>query len=113
MSGITERSDRHILPDLPRGDALEYDPFWNTEYKDKVTQSEEILAKMDRVLQIIEDNKKAGADHGYDFEIFRTTAELVKHTCLTYIDLSNLEYTIKEAHVNRFVDYNVSLDNLA
>jgi len=23
------------LPDLPRGDALEYDPFWNTEYKRK------------------------------------------------------------------------------
>ncbi len=66
------------LPDLPRGDALEYDPFWNTEYKAKVTQSEEILAKMNRALQIIEDNLKEGADHGYDFEIFRNTAELDK-----------------------------------
>jgi len=100
------------LPDLPRGDALEYDPYWNTEYKAKVAQSEEILAKMERALQIIENNIKADADHGYDFEIFRTTAELVKHTCLTYIDLSNLEYTIRKAHVNRFVDYNISLDNL-
>jgi hexosaminidase len=100
------------LPDLPRGDALEYDPYWNTEYKAKVSQSEETLAKMERALQIIENNIKAEADHSYDFEIFRTTAELVKHTCLTYIDLSNLEYTIRKAHVNRFVDYNVSLDNL-
>lgn len=100
------------LPDLPRGDALEYDPFWNTQYKDKIAQSENILGKMDRVLKIIENNKKAQAEHPYDFEIFRTTAELVRHTCLTYIDLSNLEYTIREAHVNRFADYNVSLQKL-
>jgi hypothetical protein len=67
---------------------------------------------MERVLQIVDHNKKAGAGHKYDFEVFRTTAELVKHTCLTYIDLSNLEYTIREAHVNRFVDCNISLDKL-
>ncbi|HPI68793.1 MAG TPA: beta-N-acetylhexosaminidase [Bacteroidales bacterium] len=100
------------LPDLPRGDALEYDPYWNTEYKAKVAESEDILVKMNRALEIIGNNIKAGACHGYDFEIFRTTAELVKHTCLTYIDLSNLEYTIRKAHVSRFVDYNVSIDNL-
>jgi len=100
------------LPDLPRGDAIEYDPFWNTQYKEKVSKSEEMLAKMNKVLQIVDDNKKAGVKHAYDFEIFRTSAELIKHTCLTYLDLSKLEYTIREAHVNRFVDYNVSLDNL-
>jgi len=119
FAGTMERNVWHYgeigqthLPDLPRGDALEYDPFWNTEYKVKVSQSEEILAKMDKALQIIERNKKAGVKHGYDFEIFKTSAELIRHTCLTYIDLSNLEYTIKEAHVNRFVDFNVSLGNL-
>jgi hexosaminidase len=119
FAGTMERNVWHYgeigqthLPDLPRGDALEYDPFWNTQYKDKVSQSEYIMAKMDRALQIIEANKKAGVDHAYDFEIFRTSAELIKHTCLTYLDLSNLEYSIKEAHVNRFVDYNVSLNNL-
>ena len=118
-AGTMERNVWHYgeigqthLPDLPRGDALEYDPFWNTEYKTKVAESEDLLIKMNRALQIIDDNIKAGADHSYDFEIFRTTAELVKHTCLTYIDLSKLEYTIRKAHVNRFVDYNVSLDNL-
>jgi hypothetical protein len=100
------------LPDLPRGDALEYDPFWNTQYKEKVSQSEGILIKMDRVLQIIENNKKAGVKRPYDFEIMRTSAELVKHTCLTYLDLSNLEYAIKDAHVNRFVDYATSMKSL-
>src|SRR6185295_17074455 len=24
------------VPDLPRGDAIEYDPFWNREYADRV-----------------------------------------------------------------------------
>jgi len=100
------------LPDLPRGDAIEYDPFWNTQFKEKVIKSEEMLAKMNKVLQIVDDNKKAGVKHAYDFEIFRTSAELIKHTCLTYLDLSKLEYTIREAHINRFVDYNASLDNL-
>ena len=67
---------------------------------------------MDKALQIIEKNKKAGVKHAYDFEIFRTTAELIKHTCNTYIDLSNLEYAIKEAHVNRFEDCNASVNSL-
>ncbi len=119
FAGTLERNVWHYgeigkthLPDLPRGDALEYDPFWNTQYKEKVSQSEDILEKMNRALQIIADNKTAMIKHPYDLEIFRTTAELVRHTCLTYLDLSNLEYTIREAHVNRFVDYNVSLNSL-
>jgi hypothetical protein len=116
FAGTMERNVWHYgeigqthLPDLPRGDALEYDPFWNTQYKEKVAQSEDMLIKMNRALQIITANKNAGISHSYDLEIFRTTAELVKHTCLTYQDLSNLEYAVKEAHVNRFIDYNVSL----
>ena len=100
------------LPDLPRGDAIEYDPFWNTQFKEKVSKSEEMLAKMNKALQIIDDNKKLVTRHKYDLDVFRTCAELIKHTCMTYLDLSNLEYTIKEAHVNRYVDDNVSLTNL-
>lgn len=110
-AGTMERNVWHYgeigqthLPDLPRGDALEYDPFWNTQYKGKVSRSVEMLTKMDQALRIIEQNRKAGVRNAYDFEIFRTTAELVKHTCLTYIDLSNLEFTIREAHVSRFAD---------
>lgn len=100
------------LPDLPRGDALEYDPFWNTRYRQKVEQSEDMLGKMERALRIIEDNLHSGAEHPYDFEILRTTAELVRHTCLTYLNLSALEYAIRDAHRNRFVDCNVSLEKL-
>jgi predicted amidohydrolase len=118
-AGTMERNVWHYgeigqthLPDLPRGDALEFDPFWNTEYKEKVTLSMELLNKMNRALQIISENSSANLNHGYDFDIFRTTAELVKHTCLTYLDLSNLEYAVKDAHNNRFIDYNVSLNSL-
>ena len=118
-AGTMERNVWHYgeigqthIPDLPRGDAVEFDPFWNTQYKDKVNQSRDMLEKMNRALQIIADNKKANVSHGYDFEIFRTTAELIKHTCLTYIDLSNLEYAVRRAHSSRFIDYNVSLNSL-
>ncbi|MBK9391804.1 MAG: family 20 glycosylhydrolase [Bacteroidetes bacterium] len=118
-AGTMERNVWHYgeigqthLPDLPRGDALEYDPFWNTQYKEKVILSKEMLTKMDRALQIISENKNLNIRHSYDFEIFRTTAELVKHTCMTYIDLSNLEYAVKEAHNMRFVDNKASLNSL-
>ncbi len=100
------------MPDLPRGDALEYDPYWNREYKDKIEESRDELAKMNRALQIIGNNKKTGVSHPYDFELFRTEAELIRHTCLTYLDLSKLERAITDAHQNRFVDYQASLDAL-
>ena len=101
-----------LLPDLPRGDALEYDPFWNTQYRDKVMQSQEILEKMNRALQIISENKNRDIRHSYDLEVIRTSAELVKHTSQVYIDLSSLEETIKKAHLNRFIDCNISLNYL-
>ena len=119
FAGTMERNVWHYgeigqthLPDMPRGDAIEYDPFWNTQYKDKVMQSEEMLSKMEKVLGLIKINENADVRHRYDFEIFRTTANMIKHTCLTYIDLSNLEYTIREAHVNRFVDCQASVNSL-
>jgi hypothetical protein len=97
---------------MPRGDAIEYDPYWNTQYNDKVRESEEMLSKMEKILTLIEINEKADVRHKYDFDIFRTTANLIKHTCLTYIDLSNLEYAIREAHVSRFVDCQASVNSL-
>ena len=100
------------LPDLPRGDALEYDPFWNREYKEIADRSRDELAKMDRVLQIIENNKKSGVKNSYDFELFRIVAEMIQHTCLTYIDLSNLEYTITEAHRKTFEDHKEAYNSL-
>ena len=120
FAGTMERNVWHYgeigqthIPDLPRGDALEYDPFWNTQYKEKVRQSAEMVVSMDKALEIIEANKKSDVKHVDDFDIFRTTAELVRHTCLTYLDLSQLEYVIRDAHVNRFVDCSVSLRYLS
>ncbi len=92
------------LPDLPRGDALEYDPYWNKEYSDMVRKSKIEFGHMDRALQIIENNEKLGVKRPYDFEVFRTIANLIRHTCLTYQDLSELERAITHAHQNTFVN---------
>lgn len=100
------------LPGLPRGDALEYDPFWNIEYEEEIKEAEDMIVKMNRALQIIEENKKTDVWHPYDFELFRTIVELVKHTGLIYRDLSNLEKAIATAHRSRYEDHNVALDNL-
>ncbi|MCK4344351.1 MAG: beta-N-acetylhexosaminidase [Bacteroidales bacterium] len=101
------------LPDLPRGDALEYDPFWNREYKEMIDRSRDELVKMGRVLQIIENNKKSGVKNSYDFELFRTVTEVIRHTCLTYLDLSNLEYAITEAHRKTFTNHKEAYNSLA
>ena len=92
------------IPDLPRGQYLEYDPYWNTEYKEMVKKSRKQSEKMLRALQIIETNKNLNLEHAYDFEVYESIAKLLHHTCLTYQDLSNLEYTITEAHRNAFID---------
>jgi hypothetical protein len=92
------------LPDLPRNDNMEYDPYWNREYAEKISESEDMMQKMERALRIIENNKKIGVKNEYDFEIYRTIAELIRHTCMTYLDLSNLENTITRAHRLTFTD---------
>lgn len=91
------------LPDLPRDDALEYDPFWNAEYIEMIARSRDELARIVRALQIIENNKELHVKNLYDFELFRSIAELIQHTCQTYIDLSNLENTITKAHRSTFI----------
>jgi hypothetical protein len=60
----------------------------------------------------MENNRKAGVKHGYDLDVMRTAAELIRHTCLTYQDLSDLEYAIGDAHKSRFVDAKASLGHL-
>lgn len=92
------------LPDLPRGDILEFDPYWNTEYKGMISRSEMELKKMDTALAIINANKNAGVKHLYDFEIFETIAQLVHHTGQTYLDLSQVENAIKEAQNQTFLN---------
>jgi len=93
-----------FLPDLPRGDALEYDPYWNRQHKEMINRSQQQLQKMNKALEIIEINKKAGAKHLYDFEVFESCAQLVRHTCQTFLDLSDLEYAVKDAHEKTFVN---------
>ncbi len=100
------------LPDLPRGQNIEYDPYWNAEYKDMVIRSGMQSKKMARALQIIETNKKLAMDHQYDFELYQTIVELIDHTCHTYQDLSNLERSITEAHRNAFSNRQAAYNSL-
>jgi hypothetical protein len=99
------------LPDLPRGDALEYDPFWNREYKEMVDRSrrfssdDERAGEMERVFNICRLNLELGVKHSYDFEIFSSIAELISHTARTYLALSALENAITQAHRQRFVSH--------
>ncbi len=100
------------LPDLPRGDHLEYDEFWNREYAGKIKESLEQLKQMERAGQIIRTNYDAGIKNSYDLEIFESITELVKHTCNTYLALSNLEKAIKEAHNQRFLSHEAAYNAL-
>jgi hypothetical protein len=91
------------LPDLPRGDAVEYDPFWKREYADMLSRGREQEAAMDRARLICRSNLESGVRHGYDFEVFLTMADLISHTARTYIALANLEDAIAAAHRAHFV----------
>jgi len=42
------------LPDHPRGDNIELDPYWNSEYKEIVARSREQLSKMGRAMQCLQ-----------------------------------------------------------
>ncbi len=100
------------LPDLPRGDNLEYDEFWNREYADRVQESHEQIKQMERALEIIRANQGVGIKHSYDFELFTSMAELISHTGKTYLALSELERAIKEAHNQRFISYEACYKSL-
>jgi hexosaminidase len=93
------------LPDLPRGDNIEYDEYWNQEYADRLEASREQLQKMEEAREIIRANREAGIRHSYDLELFTTIVDLVEHTCHTYLALSALEKAIKQAHNQRFLSH--------
>ena len=100
------------LPDLPRRQYIEYDPFWNREYADMVKASQKMRDKMLRAKQIIDMNKELSEKNNYDFDVYRTVAELIDHTCLTYLDLSRLERTITKAHKEAFSDRQAAIGYL-
>ncbi len=100
------------LPDLPRGDNLEYDEFWNREYAVKIDESIEQLKQMEHASEIIQANQTAGIKNGYDLELFTTIADLVSHTCNTYLALSALEKAVKEAHNQRFASHQAAYQSM-
>lgn len=100
------------LPDLPRGDNLEYDEFWSREYAVKIDESIAQLEQMERAREIIRANQEAGIKHGYDLELFTTIVDLVSHTCNTYLSLSALEKAIKEAHNQRFLSHEAAYQSM-
>lgn len=100
------------LPDLPRGDNLEYDEYWNREYAGKVEESREQLKQMERAMAIIRANQSARIRNSYDLEVFSSMVQLVKHTCNTYLALSDLELAVKEAHKQRFLSHEAAFSAL-
>ena len=100
------------LPDLPRGQYVEYDQYWNNEYSEIVKRSRAQKENMKRALQIIDINMGQVERNSYDFEVYKSIAKLIEHTCLTYLDLSELEYTITQAHKNAFIDRSATLKSL-
>ena len=100
------------LPGLPRGDALEYDPFWNQEYGEMVAMAEEMYEKMDTALMICQENIDRKVKNAYDFEVFASIARLIQHTAQTYRDLSNLEHAITAAHKQRFLSHEAAYASL-
>jgi len=93
------------LPDLPRADDLEYDPYWNKEYKDQVDKAGLFLKKMDTAINIGKLNLANNIKNPHDIELFISIAELIRHTAQTYLDLSALEHAITSAHRQRFLSH--------
>ena len=92
------------LPDLPRDD-LEYDPFWNTRYRERVEKARAIIPQMRRARAICRLNMQAGAANSYDFELFGCLTDLFEHTARVYLTLSRLERTVGTASELHFADH--------
>lgn len=103
---------RTSIPDFPRGDAIEYNPFWNREYAPQVKNAKRMLLKMDSAVAICKLNFTSNVKNQYDFEVYEAIANIVKHTAQTYIDLSDLETAIAAAHEQRNLSYEEAYRNL-
>lgn len=93
------------LPDLPRGDAVEYDPYWNIQYAQQVKNAHLFLKKMDTAQRIAHRNISSKIDHPFDVEVLNSLAEIFEHSAQTMVDLSNIEYAITHAHQQRFLNH--------
>lgn len=101
-----------FMPDSPRGNAVEFDPYWKTRYSEMINKSGIMLGKMNLAMSIIQDNRRAKAKHHYDFDLFESMVQLIRHTCMTYEDLSHVEQFIKEANNLTFIDRDSAYSNL-
>ena len=102
-------AEKTALPDLPRGDDIEYKPFWNAQYKGRVETSQLQVRQMERALDICRHNQELGLSHAGDFEIFAGIARLIEHAARTYLALSEVENAIGDAQRQHFLDHWVAL----
>jgi hexosaminidase len=93
------------LPDLPRGDAVEFDPYWQREYAAMIARARDQRDGMARAIEICRANLARQVDNRYDFELFTALARLIDHTAATYLALASLEDAITRAHQAHFVDH--------
>jgi hypothetical protein len=101
------------LPDVPRGEAIEFDPFWNTKYIATINRSKDINEKMKQAIAIIDGNIEKGVRHSYDLEIFRTMAQLIQHTAQTYNDFSSVEKSLAQANRLHYENHEAAYQELA
>ena len=99
------------LPDFPRQE-LEYHPFWRRRYAQLLQQAEVERQQIQRALWIIDDNLSRQVKHGYDLELFRTSAELMRHNVDLVLMLGQLEEAISTASGLHFSDRPSALANL-
>ncbi|MEW6751811.1 MAG: beta-N-acetylhexosaminidase [Candidatus Latescibacterota bacterium] len=99
------------LPDLPRAD-LEYDPFWRRRYAQLLHLAADQRQRVDGALAILDDNLQRAGRHRYDLEVYRTTAELMRHNADLVLMLGELEGAITAAHQQHFADRLASLAQL-
>src|SRR5688572_3947951 len=100
------------LPDTPRGEAIEFDPFWNARYAIMINRSKEMDEKMKHAIAIIDGNIKKEVRHSYDLEVFRTIARLIQHTAQTYNDFSTVENFLAQANRMHYENHTAAYEEL-
>ena len=99
------------VPDFPRQE-LEYHPFWCRRYAQLLHRAEVERQRIGRALRILDDNLSRPVRHRYDLEVFRTTAELMRHNVDLLLMLGRLEEAISAASGLHFSDRKESLKHL-
>jgi hypothetical protein len=68
---------------------------------------------MDSATEICRRNlARDNINNRYDIEVFQSLVNLIRHTALTYLDLSHLENAVKYAHQQRFLNFDSCYEGL-